>query len=699
MHFELNKNNHLKQSVFNISLAKHAGFCSGVAHAVKMAEELLHRGQEFGQEVPFYMYGELIHNHIVVDRFLEKGVKLVGSVAEIPQHAVVLIRAHGITPQEMEEMRAKSLQIVDCTCGYVQRIHRIVKKAYEEQKKIIIIGSANHPEIIGINGEAENTGIIVSNLHEVEEVLASRISPEDDVVVVSQTTFSVETHKKICELLRKQIAKLELFGTICMATENRQREAFALAEQSDAMIVIGSKGSSNTMKLLDTCSDACGDTYLVEHPDDIDRLLREKLRPGMRVGVSAGASSPESIIREVIHRMSEKELMQNQVEQGDISFTDFIDNIPELKRGITVKGVITSYDDENVYVDVKDKSEGRIPRREFDNDPDFDLEKAKQEHTEIEVYVRSIRNSDMGKDIQLSKARVDFSKFKGIVEDAFKNKTPIAAKIVNVVKDGVIAACGSVDVYIHRTQLDLAPVENLEEFKNKVVDIMITQFDPDKKRMRVSGSRRALLNQERKAKAAEIWGSLQVGDIRDGEVRSLTDFGAFVDIGGVDGLVHVSELSWNRIKHPSEVVKVGDHIQVYVKEFDAERKRISLGFKRIEDDPYHNIEERFPVGSIVHGKVVRMFPFGAFVEIAPGVDALCHISQISTARLTKPSEVLSDGMEVDARVMEVSNEQRRISISIKEVDPINVPGAETAEDVEELPTEYIDRKENEETVE
>ena len=243
----------------------------------------------------------------------------------------------------------------------------------------------------------------------------------------------------------------------------------------------------------------------------------------------------------------------------------------------------------------------------------------------------------------------------------------------------------------------MGTVDNLEDYKGKTIEILVTQFDPEKKRMRVAGSRRVLLNRERAAKAAEVWNTLAVGDIREGVVRSLTDFGAFVDIGGVDGLVHVSELSWNRIKHPSEVIKVGDHIQVYVKEFDPERKRISLGYKRIEDDPYHDIETRFPIGTIVHGKVVRMFPFGAFVEIADGVDALCHISQISTARRAKPSEVLKEGMEVDARVMEVSNEQRRISISIKEVAPIDpIDVAEKKEEpAEELPTEYIDKSDAE----
>ncbi|MDD4140557.1 MAG: S1 RNA-binding domain-containing protein [Eubacteriales bacterium] len=367
---------------------------------------------------------------------------------------------------------------------------------------------------------------------------------------------------------------------------------------------------------------------------------------------------------------------EHHEDASDISFTDFIDNIPQLKRGITVRGTIIRYDNENVYVDVRDKSEGRIPRHEFDGDPDFDLDEAVANHKEIDVYVRNIRNSDMGKEIILSKARVDFTKYKGLIEEAYNDKTPISVKVVNVVKDGVIASYGGVDIYIHRTQLEMGIVEDLEPYRNQTLDILVTQFDPDKKRLRVSGSRRALLSLERRAKADELWTSIAVGNEYDGVVRSLTDFGAFVDIGGVDGLVHVSELSWNRIRHPSEVVNVGDNVHVYVKDFDPERKRISLGYKKTEDDPYHDVESRFPVGSIVRGTVVRMFPFGAFVEIAPGVDALCHISQIANVRLNKPNEVLSEGMEVDARVLEVSNDSRRISISIKEVEPINPPGYE-----------------------
>lgn len=364
---------------------------------------------------------------------------------------------------------------------------------------------------------------------------------------------------------------------------------------------------------------------------------------------------------------------------SDFNFSDYIDNIPQIKRGATVKGVIVRYDDENVFVDVKDKSEGKISRREFDNDPEFDLDQAIAEKKPIEVYVKNIKNSDQGKEILLSKARVDFTKYKEQVEKAFQDKEPIEVKVVRVVKDGIIAAYGGVEIYIHRTQLDFQVVENLEDYLNQDITILVTQFDADRRRLRVSGSRRTLLNQDRKKRAEELWESIAVGDIYEGVVRNITNFGAFVDIGGVDGLVHISELSWDRIKHPSEVIAVNDVIQVYVKDFDQEKKRISLGYKKIEDDPYHNIEERYPVGTIVTGKVVRMFNFGAFVEIEEGIDALCHISQISNRRLEKPGDVLKEGQEVDARILDVSNDERKISISIKDVQPIDELIGEAAE--------------------
>ncbi len=678
----------------SVVLAKSAGFCSGVHRAVQTAYQLLENPAY--QDKKIYMFGELIHNALVTGDLKQRGVILLENPQQAEAGSVVIIRAHGISPQVRAQFDAIDCELVDCTCGYVNHIHQIVHKAFSAGHKILLVGDPNHPEVQGINGACEHSAVVISSLEEAKNLDLSH----DLWTIVAQTTFSFAVFDEILAYLKNKFDHLHYFDTICNATDRRQREAGQLAAQSDVMLVIGSQHSSNTVKLLDTCRSICEQTYLIECMDDLTRLITTRSWAGFRIGITAGASTPKSMIMEVFHRMTENETNMGQAfesDANDVSFTDFIDNIPQLHRGATVEGVVVRYDADYVYVDVKDKTEGRIPRREF-TEEDFNLDEAIENRTPIDVYVKSIRQTDMGKEINLSKSRVDFIKNRSLVEEAFKNKTPINVKVVNVVKDGLIATYGGVDVYIHRTQIELNIVDDLEPYKGQNFDILITQFDAEKRRLRVSGSRRVLLSQERKERADEVWGSIEVGDIYDGVVRNLTDFGAFVDIGGVDGLVHISELSWNRIKHPSEVVAVGDSIQVYVKDFDKEKKRISLGYKRIEDDPYHNIEERFPVGSTVKGKVVRLFAFGAFIEIEEGVDALCHISQISNRRLTKPNDVLEEGMEVEARVIEVSNESRRVSVSIKDVNPIDTPlngvvfedAPEDAAEEEPLPTSYSD---------
>lgn len=666
-----------------ISLARTSGFCFGVDHAVKEAYRIA--GEPHDR--PVVMLGPVIHNEQVVEEIRSMGVGMVERMEEVPPGALVLIRAHGVPPEVQNTLRASGCEILDLTCPFVSRIHDIVREQRAAGRRILIAGSPDHPEVRGIAGHGGGDAVVIET-----EEQAERFDPGDDSwALVSQTTFSYREYEKIMHILAKKLMeKLQIFDTICSTTENRQKEALELARASDVMIVIGSPSSSNTSKLLDTCLRACASSYIVDGPDSIPPLPAGADRERLRIGVTAGASTPDRIIREVIQKMSDNEGIMSQ-QEADVSFSDMIDSIPQLHRGATVKGIIVRYDGDNVYVDVHDKSEGRIPRHEFESDPDFDLDQAIAEHTEIDVYVRSIRNSELGKEILLSKARVDFGKYKALIEEAFANKTPISVKVVNVVKDGIIASYGGVDIYVHRTQLEMFPVEDLEAYRGQTLDIVVTQYDPDKRRLRVSGSRRVLLNAERRARAEEVWATIAIGNVYEGVVRSLTDFGAFVDIGGVDGLVHVSELSWNRIRHPSQVVSVGDQIEVHVKDFDPERKRISLGYKKAEEDPYHDIEERFPVGSTVHGTVVRMFPFGAFVEIAEGVDALCHISQISNVRLAKPNDVLTEGMEVDARVLEVSNADRRISISIKAVEPIDPVYAEpTSYRPEAEMTEYID---------
>ena len=665
---------------WTIELAKSSGFCFGVQNAVTSAYSVI-------RDYPdrkIYMLGEITHNETVVGELLSSGMLLAHSPEEVEEGSVVVIRAHGVTPQVMEELQKRNCEIIDCTCPFVKKIHDIVRKAGQEGHPVYITGTKGHPEVVGICGESTHPVTVISSLEECKALAEI----ESDSVWVSQTTFSSKVFQEICEFVQKKIANDQIFGTICYTTENRQRETADLAGVSDVMVVIGSKTSSNTKKLYDICSDRCALTYLVGSAEEVRPML-----PMWR----------ESKVKriEVIQTMSENGVNTNP-ESNDINFGDYIESIPQLRKNATVKGAITTCDSDFVYVDVHDKSEGKIPRSEFE--PDFDFEAAVEEHREIEVYVKSIRNTDMGKEIILSKSHVDFSKNKAEIEAAYENKTPVTVKITNVVKDGVIASYGGVDIYIHRTQLELNVVNDLEAYKGKTMEILITQFDPDKRRLRVSGSRRTLLNNERKAKAEEVWSGIEKDKEYDGVVRSLTDFGAFVDIGGVDGLIHVSELSWNHIHHPSEVLSVGDKVHVYVKDFDPEKKRISLGYKKAEDDPFYNIDERIPVGSIVRGKVVRMFQFGAFVELEPNLDALCHVSQISDVRLNKPQDVLKEGMEVEAKVLDVNPAARRISISIKEVAPINpepkdeeeAPAAEAAVEapaVEEAPAAVEEKTE------
>lgn len=711
-----------------IRLARSAGFCPGVRLALDKAESMLLTNAQSEAERPKpVMLGALVHNERVVDRLLERGFSLVEQATDIPENSSVLIRAHGITLEERSLLEAKHCSIEDSTCIWVQRIQKMVAEAVQAGKQVFLAGREGHPEVLGIQSYAGGKISLLQTPQDAEKQLPG----DGPAALFAQTTFSTEAFEKISRILATKIAKLEIFDTICATTMQRQAEALRLARESDLMLVLGSEKSSNVGKLLSVCRLACSKTFLIQRPDQVPELLVGRDLRHLRIGITAGASTPERMIREVIQVMTENqdfsieqedknELQaveadtneskaegnfefpqepahesgndvaqemnaegnaeqagkepkeETQVEHmGDINFADYIEGIPQLKRGAVVKGRIVRYDDEFVYVDVRDKSEGKVPRHEFVDDENFNLEEATKNHQEIDVYVRSIKNSDMGKEILLSKAKVDFTKHKDAIEKAFEDKVPVTVKVTNVVKDGVIAAYGSVDLYIHRTQLELQVVDDLEAYRGKTMEVLITQFDPNRKRLRVSGSRRALLSKERKQKAKDVWDNIEVGKVYEGTVRNLTDFGAFVDIGGVDGLVHISELSWNRIKHPSEVISVGDKLNVFVKEFDRERKRISLGYRRPENDPYHNIEERFPLGSIVRGIVVRMFPFGAFVEIAPGVDALCHISQISNYRLNRPEDVLQEGMEVDARVLEVSNEARKISISIKEVEAID----------------------------
>ncbi|MCQ2529479.1 MAG: bifunctional 4-hydroxy-3-methylbut-2-enyl diphosphate reductase/30S ribosomal protein S1 [Saccharofermentans sp.] len=645
--------------------ARSSGFCFGVKNAVNSAYKMIEERSEGERLV---MLGELTHNEGVVKGLTDKGFEVCSCAAEVPEGSTVIIRAHGVTPGEKAILGAKGCKVVDCTCPFVEKIHKIVRSEAEAGHNIILTGGKGHPEVVGICGEAPENVTVISSVEELKNVEIT----ENKTSLISQTTFSSVIFEEICANIKNKIANNLIFDTICNTTDIRQSEAARISASSDVMLVIGSSRSSNTNKLYDICLSQCDRTYLVSDVNEVDSLIAEgKIKEEDTVGVTAGASTPEAIILEVVRRMDEnKETMIDQ-EAADTNFAEYIESIPQLRRNSIVKGAITSADDDYVYVDVRDKSEGKISRKEFASDPEFDIEKAIADRMEVTVVVKSIRNTDQGKEIILSKSQLDYEKNKKLIEEAYESKTPVKATVTGVVKDGVIANYGGIDIYVHRTQIKIGDVADLESYKGEQLDLLITKVDTEKHRLRVSGSHRAILSAERKAKSDEIWNNIEEGKHYTGIVRSLPDFGAFVDIGGVDGLVHITELSWKRIRKPSDVLSVGDEIDVYVKSFNAETKKISLGYKKLEDDPYYNIEERIPVGSCVKGTVVRLTDFGAFVQLEPDLDALCHVSQISDVRLNKPADVLSVGQEVLAKVIDIKPEQRRISISIKEVQPIN----------------------------
>ena len=646
--------------------AKSAGFCFGVKNAVETAYKM---ASEAAGDERLVMLGELTHNEKVTEALLNEGFEIINDASDVPSGSKVIIRAHGVTPEQKSILADRNVTVFDCTCPFVEKIHKIVRDKAAEGKTIILTGTPGHPEVEGIRGESPDFVHVISTPEELKEL---DFDPEN-TVLISQTTFSAEIFAQICANIENKIAKDQIFDTICNTTFSRQGEAMRISEQVDAMLVIGSSHSSNTKKLYEIAESRCCRTFLVSDAADVRRLIDEgKLTEDDTVGVTAGASTPEAIILEVVQAMdeNEKEILADQ-EQTDTSFAEYIESIPHIKRNAQVKGVITKYDADYVYVDIHDKSDGKVPRREFAGDADFNLDDAIANKQEITVVVKSIKNTDQGKEIILSKSALDFEKNKAVLQEAFENKTPVTAVITGAVKDGVIANYGGIDIYIHKTQIKMGEVKDLEAMKGQQIEILITKFDTEKHRLRVSGSHRQILIQERKSKEEEIWNGIEEGKHYKGIVRSLPAFGAFVDIGGVDGLVHITELSWKRISKPSDVLSIGQEVDVYVKSFDKETKKISLGYKKEEDDPFYNIEERIPVGAVVKGTVVRITDFGAFVQLEPDLDALCHVSQISNVRLKSPADVLSIGQEVTAMVTNIKASDRKISISIKEVEPID----------------------------
>ncbi len=717
-----------------IEIAEKAGFCFGVARAVKIADE------NAGDSQPTVTYGMLIHNRDVTDRLSQKGVLTANSIDDIKSGMRVIVRAHGIPKAEQAEIEKRGAVVIDATCPYVKKIHSIVERAHKDGQSIIIVGDPNHPEVKGINGWCENSAFIINSMQEAEELLYKDIA--NNCTVVAQTTIRRDFFKKIENFFKKHFTNAQIFDTICSATNERQKAAAELAARADSMIVVGGAESSNTKKLYELCLDTCKDTVCVENAKELKKYINRGSFPPSKklVGITAGASTPDTVIKEVYLTMAEN---------NEMNFAEALEEtLKPIKSGEVVKGVVIGITPTEVQVDIGNKYDGVIPFDELTNDTSADINSLVKIGEEVDVYV--VHVSDRDGVVTLSKKKIDAVKGMEELKTAFENNEVLTGRVVELVRGGVVTIVKCVRVFIPASECAERFLADLGVLLGTEQSFRIIKMDADRRgRTRVVGSiksvskeasekaaaefwataeegklykgvvksltsfgafvdiggvdglihiselspvriahpseavsvgdeievyikelnkeenRISLVKELKEQKAAEFWAGAEVGKEYEGVVKSLTSFGAFVDLGGVDGLVHISELSWQRIKHPSEVTKVGDTLKVYIKDINKETGKISLGYKKEEDSPWVKATENLNVGDDIKCKIVRILPFGAFAEVAPFVDGLIHISQISNERIDKPSDVLAIGDVVDAKVVEINNDTKQIGLSMK----------------------------------
>lgn len=649
----------------NIRVAESAGFCFGVKRAIEMAYEAI------GVEPKLYSYGQLIHNKTVTDDLASKGLEIVENLDGLTE-GTLLIRSHGVGKALYDEAEAKGLKILDGTCPFVKKIHNIVHEKLANGMGIIIVGDGTHPEVIGINGWCENAAVILED----EEAAKTKEIPEKDrYAVVVQTTFRQAKFDKILEILQDRGINMEIHNTICSATEKRQTEAEELSKTVDKMIVIGGKNSSNTQKLVEICAKNCGNTV---HIETICDLVLNNFGKDDKIGITAGASTPPAIIKEVVVTMSEalENAVQNLGGSEEATFEQMLEeSLVTLHTGDVVKGTVIQVVNEEVSVNLGFKSDGIIARGEFSSDPTVVPSKTVQPGDEIEVFV--VRVNDGDGNVMLSRKRIEAQKGIEEIEAAYNEKAVVTGTVTSVVKGGLIAVVNGVNVFIPSSQVSNRFIEDLSVFNGQELEFNIIEVDRVKRRF--IGGRKALVEQEIAAKRAALFETIQAGSRVNGTVSRLTDFGAFVDLGGVDGLIHISEMSWGRISNPKEVLKKGQEVEVFVLDVDKEKGKISLSLKDADKNPWKLAAEKYAVGSIVEGKVVRMVPFGAFVELEPGVDGLVHISQIANKHVVKPEDELKVGEVINVKVLEVNPEQKKISLSKRQADaPVEEAPAEEA---------------------
>ena len=630
-----------------LELARSAGFCYGVRRAVQMAEMAAEEGR------PCVMLGPIIHNRDVIAYLESIGVGLVDTPEEVPPGTAVLIRSHGEGRPVHEALARLGRPVIDATCPNVSRIHQIVSRAEEGGRQVLIIGTRTHPEVAAIAGWCRRP-VVLEGVAELSNWLETAPERRDiPLTMVSQTTSTRFIWDSCVEKAKKECTNLKIFDTICNATCKRQSEAQALAARSDAMVVIGGRESSNTKRLAELCGALCPMVVWIERAAELEpsNLCRKA-----SIGITAGASTPEWIIKEVYDKMSDENI---EIEE---SFAEMLEkSIKTLNTGEKVTGVVTGITPTEIYVDLGTKHAGYIPVSELTDDPTAKVEDLVKIGDEIETYV--MRVNDQEGVVTLSKKRLDTVKSWDDIEQAREEHTTVEGVVTEENKGGVVVSIKGVRVFVPASQTGLPRETPMSQLLKQHVRLRITEVN--RARRRVVGSIRAVEAEERAAKAAEVWANIEENKRYTGTVKSLTSYGAFVDIGGVDGMVHISELSWSRIKHPSEVVSVGDTVEVYGISFDKEKKKISLGMKDRSQNPWEVFTGKYQPGDVANVRVVKLMTFGAFAEVVPGVDGLIHISQIADHRIDKPGDVLSEGQMVDVKIIDIDYDNKKVSLSIR----------------------------------
>ena len=635
-----------------VVLANTAGFCFGVKRAVDTV-------YQEAEKDDVYTYGPIIHNEEVVSDLESRGVQIIETLEEIKklEKGTIVIRSHGVERKIYDTIKEKSLKIVDATCPFVKKIHNIVDKDSVEGNRIIIIGNRNHPEVQGICGWCNTEPIVVENVEEAENLQGLE---GQKISLVSQTTFNYKNFNSIVEIFQKKGYNITVYNTICNATEERQQEAASIAKQVDAMIVIGGKNSSNTQKLYDISKKECGNTYYIQTLVDLDLAAFESVS---RVGITAGASTPNHIIKEVHGSMAEdfgKMFEESLAEESRISV------------GKLVKGTVIDVKDDEIILNINYKADGIITKSEYSNDLNISLKDKVQVGETIEAKV--IKTNDGDGQVLLSVKRVAAEKANEQLEEAFNNEEVLKGTVTQVLDGGLSVIVNEARVFIPASLVSDTYEKDLTKYKDQEIEFKITEFNPRKRR--IIGNRKVLIEAEKKAAKEALFARINVGDTVEGTVKNVTDFGAFIDLGGADGLLHISEMSWGRVENPKKLFNVGDVVKANIKDIQGEKIALSLKFD--ETNPWITAEEKYAVGNVVTGKVARMTDFGAFVELELGVDALLHVSQIAKEHIDKPSSVLTVGQEVEVKVVDFKLDEKKISLSMKALLPDNEEAVEEA---------------------